>query len=136
MEGSRSGIQESLYVSNGCEGPRVIQRVCASTENAGVLCSVSTLLRGLSCSRRRHPACAMGGTEGTLRSEVSNLNRDSLFKLTLWKMRLEYKKAGKNLDPDAAAYEGGVGYDSLSGATRLAYDALSDVIEALTKDEK
>jgi hypothetical protein len=64
------------------------------------------------------------------------MHRDSLRKLTLWRNRLDDKKAGKNLDPDAAAYEGGVGYDSLSGATRLAYDALSDMIEALTEDEK
>ena len=62
------------------------------------------------------------------------MNGASLYKLNLWKERLEAKKVGKNLDPEAAIYESAAHtYAQMPGEVKLLFDALSDVIEALTE---
>lgn len=61
------------------------------------------------------------------------MNSDDLKNLTLWKLRLQAKKANKPLDLDAAQYEGGRAYADMSPEIKLIFDALSEVVEALTK---
>jgi hypothetical protein len=58
------------------------------------------------------------------------MNSDDLKKLNTWKLRLQKKKDDKPLDPP---YEGGRAYADMSPEIKLIFDALSDVIEALTK---
>lgn len=60
------------------------------------------------------------------------MNNDDLKRLTLWKLRLQAKKANKPMDSDAAQYEGGHTYDQMPSEVKLLCDALLDVIEALT----
>jgi hypothetical protein len=61
------------------------------------------------------------------------MNSDELKKLTLWKLRLQAKKANKPMDLDAALYSGGHTYDQMPSEVKLIFDALLDVIEAVTK---
>ena len=65
------------------------------------------------------------------------MNSASLYKLNLWKERLEAKKAGKPLDPEATIYESSAHtYEQMPGEVKLIFDALSDVLEALTAEER
>jgi hypothetical protein len=61
------------------------------------------------------------------------MSSDELKKLALWKLRLQAKKDNKPMDPDATLYAGGHTYDQMPSEVKLIFDALSDVIEALTK---
>jgi hypothetical protein len=61
--------------------------------------------------------------------EVSNVNSDGLNSLNHWKGILKAKRDGLNLEPP---YDGVPTYASMRPEVRLVFDALSDVIEALT----
>jgi hypothetical protein len=61
------------------------------------------------------------------------MDSDDLKTLTLWKLRLQNKKANKPLDPEASQYAGGQTYDQMPGGVKLIFDALLAVTEALTK---
>lgn len=62
------------------------------------------------------------------------MNSDDLKELTLWKLRLQAKKDNRPLDPTAAQYEGGRTYADMSPEMKFIFDALSDVIDALTRN--
>jgi hypothetical protein len=61
------------------------------------------------------------------------LNSDNLNILNIWKDNLKAKKAGENLKPP---YDNVRAYEAMPGEVKLLFDALSDVIDALTEEEK
>jgi len=63
------------------------------------------------------------------------MNSDDLKKLTEWKRRLQNKRDGiPMVEPDESKYDAPArNYDQMPGEVKLLFDALSDVIEAVTK---
>ena len=64
---------------------------------------------------------------------MSNLSSSGLAKLSVWKQSLRNKKAGLPLDPP---YDTVRPYEAWSPEGRLVYDALLNVLEALTEEKK
>ena len=62
------------------------------------------------------------------------MNSDDLKNLNVWKLRLQAKKANTPMDSGAVRYENGHTYDQMPTEVKLILDALSDVVEALTKN--
>ena len=62
--------------------------------------------------------------------EVSHLNSDRLKKLNAWKRDLKAHKAGEKFKEP---YDGVRAYHEMSEMGKLRFDALSDVLEALTE---
>ncbi len=61
------------------------------------------------------------------------MNSANLAALILWKERLRAKKANENYT-QADMYEPAKTYGQMPGEVKLLFDALSDVIEALTEN--